>query len=151
AGDYRHRAAVPLLGTGGSCALVIGARHPDGRHHALETELLDPRRIDIEVLKPPAELLAGQRLLTELLLRDADSFYPEHGSDEPSIVEDLSDLVALCRSFSLGIGVAFNVGMHREFAGTVLEHKGLVAGRIISGRPHVGLRAGPPDADHLVA
>ena len=52
--------------------LMIGAGHLDRLQHALEAELLDAVGGDVEVLEAPPHLLAGQRLVAELLLRGAD-------------------------------------------------------------------------------
>src|SRR5262249_16681556 len=80
------RAAVPLLNARRSRAFVISAGNLDRPHHALEAELVDAGGVELEVLKAPAHLLAGQRLFAKLLLRLADTFYSEHRSNEPSIV-----------------------------------------------------------------
>jgi len=100
---------------------VIGAGNLNGHHHALKAEFFDARHVKIEVLKTPADLLSGQGLFAEFLLGVADTFDSEHGSNESYIVEGLSDLISLPRSFSLGVDIPLNIGMHWEFAGAGLE------------------------------
>jgi pimeloyl-ACP methyl ester carboxylesterase len=39
--------------------------------------------------------------------------------------------------------------MHRELAGSVLEHQRLVTHGIIAGGLHVGIRARPPDTERV--
>ena len=41
--------------------------------------------------------------------------------------------------------------MNGVLAGAVLKHQRLVAGRLVAGRDHVRLRAGPPHTHHLIA
>src|SRR3990170_8986787 len=52
-------------------ALVVGAARLERWHEAGGAELLQPPRVDVEVLERPLHLLAGHRLaFTEALLRD---------------------------------------------------------------------------------
>src|SRR6266700_3138415 len=150
AGNHFPRAAVPLLNACSPGALVIGAGNLHRPHHALKPEFFEARLVNVEILEPPTPLLSRQPNLAELLLGFANPLHSEHGSDKPSILEDLSDLPRFAQPLPLGIDVPLNIGMHRELAGAVLEHQGLVAPRVITGRPHVGLRTGPPHADYLV-
>jgi hypothetical protein len=59
----------------------------------LESKLLEAFRSEVEVFQAPPDLLAGQRLFAELLLRCADRFDAEHGVDEAADLEDLAGLV----------------------------------------------------------
>src|SRR6185437_8063795 len=61
--------AVPGLDHRGVRALVVLARRLDRLHEAGHAELLDHVGRDRQVLEAPADLLAGERLLAELLLR----------------------------------------------------------------------------------
>src|SRR5215475_7975632 len=65
-GDDRPLLAVPLLEQHGAVALVVLARHLDGMGQALHPELLEALVGQVQVLEPPAELLAGRRLVAEL-------------------------------------------------------------------------------------
>src|SRR5262249_18861601 len=67
--------AVPGLDTAHSRALMVGARDFDRLQLVLEPELLQPFRSQIEVFEAPPDLLAGERLLAEPLLRGADRLH----------------------------------------------------------------------------
>src|SRR5215471_4306862 len=82
--------AVPGLDASDARALVVGAGHLDRPQHALEAELLEALRSQVEVFEAPPDLLAGQWLLTEPLLRGADRLDAEHGVDQSAHVEDLA-------------------------------------------------------------
>src|SRR5215472_10406368 len=78
--------AVPGLNAAQARALVISTGHFDRLQLVLEAELLEPLRSQVEVFESPSDLLAGHRLLTELLLRRADRLDAEHGVDEAADV-----------------------------------------------------------------
>src|SRR2546426_7970622 len=73
--------AIPGLDAARPRAFVISARDLDRLQLVLEAELLEPLRSQVEIFEAPSDLLAGQRLLAELLLRCADCFDAEHGID----------------------------------------------------------------------
>src|ERR1051325_11044934 len=85
--------AVPGLDAAGAGALVVGAAHLDRLENAIEAELLDACRGDVEVLEAPAHLLAGQRLVAVVRLGGADRLDAEHAVDQAAHVEDLAGLL----------------------------------------------------------
>src|SRR5437879_4401947 len=141
--------AVPLLYAPVPRALMVGAGNPDRLQHALEAEILDTCIREVEVLQTPADLLARQRLLAELFLRLADRLDPEHGVHHAAVVEDLADLAGLRRPLVPCIDVLLDVGMHGELACAMLKPSRLVACGLIACGSYIGLRARPPNTDHL--
>src|SRR5712692_300300 len=143
--------AVPGLDAAGARAFMVLARYFDGLQHAFEAELLDAIGGDVEVLEAQAHLLAGQRLLAEFFLGRADRLDSEHGVDQPADVENLSGLLPLRRALSLVVDVLLQILVQLELTGRVLQRDRVVALGAVLGRPHVGLRARPPNAVHLLA
>src|SRR6516225_1739812 len=76
-GDDLPALAIPLLYAPVARALVVGAGNPDRLQHPLEAELLEACIGEVEVLEPPTNLLARQRLLAELFLRLADRLHAD--------------------------------------------------------------------------
>src|SRR5262245_39812614 len=85
-GDDLPLFAVPLLQPRLVRALVVLTGELNGLQHALETELLEPVRGQVEVLKAPADLLTRQRLFAELALCRADGLGAQHRVDDAAIV-----------------------------------------------------------------
>src|SRR5262249_33332298 len=90
-------------------------------------------------------------LFAKFLLSIANSLNPQRRTHKPCVVQGLSDLLWLSRSFAFGIKVTLNVAMHLKFARAVLQHHRLISDGHIPGSSDVSLRAGPPYADHLIA
>ncbi|MEZ5824999.1 MAG: hypothetical protein R3C97_09730 [Geminicoccaceae bacterium] len=82
---------LPLLQLDRRRTLVIRASHPGRRHDAGETEFGDTFRGDVEMFEAPADFLAGEGLVAELLLRGDHRLDGEGRIDEAAIVENLTD------------------------------------------------------------
>src|SRR5262249_45580039 len=95
-GDDLPALAVPLLYAPVARALMVGAGNPDRLQHPRESEFLEARIGEVEILEPPTNLLARQRLLAELFLRLADCLHAEHGIHDATVVENFADLARLC-------------------------------------------------------
>src|SRR5262249_29985375 len=82
---------VPLLELHRSSALVVGAGDLVGLDEAGRPQLREPGVIDLDVLQSPAHLLAGERLLAELPLGDADALDGDDPGEHSAVVEDAPD------------------------------------------------------------
>src|SRR5678816_2131957 len=142
---------VPLLELHRATALVIGAGdlqrldevgRPDGR---------DPRRVEIQILQPPADLLTGERLLPELALRHPDRLHRHDPGEDPAIVIDaphplLVDHVALAGAVHHPLDLLDDL----ELLPRGVDRRADVALRRRAHRLHVFLRAGPEVPDDVV-
>src|SRR5574337_78102 len=108
--------AVPLLEHHGATALVILAADFDGMREALHAELVEALLGEIQVLEPPARLLAGERLVAVLAHGRADRFGAEHRVDDAAIVEHLADAPLLAGALALVVDELDDVRMHLEAA-----------------------------------
>src|SRR5215471_14957450 len=106
--------AIPGLDAAGAGALVIGAGELDRLELALEAELLDAVRRDVEVLETPAHLLAGHRLVAEARLRGADRLDAEHGVDQAAHVEHIAGVLPLGDALALVIQVLLEILVQLE-------------------------------------
>src|SRR5262249_55529505 len=97
--------AIPGLDASDARALVVGAGHFDRLSHALESELLEAFRSQVEVFEAPPDLLAGQWLLAKPLLRGADGLDAEHSVDQSAHVEDFARLLPSRRAQALVVEV----------------------------------------------
>src|SRR2546427_12454239 len=71
-GDDGPLLAVPLLDQDGTAPLVVLAADLDRMREVLHADLLEPLLGQVQVLEPPAHLLAAQWLVAELRHRRAD-------------------------------------------------------------------------------
>src|SRR5439155_12300006 len=127
------------------------ARDLDGLEHTFEAKGLDALGSQIEVLEPPAHLLAGERLLAELRLRRADSLDAEHGIDQTADIEDLPGLLPFGRAEAFVVDEFFEILVQLELAGGVLQRDRVIALGAILSRTNILLGTRPPHPVHLVA
>src|SRR5688572_12636712 len=101
--DHVPALAVPLHELDAPAALVVHARDLERRHEAHRAELLQALLGDVEVLDPPAHLLAGDRLaLAEALLRGADRLRGDDAvHDAARVVDRVDALLVLHLAFAL--------------------------------------------------
>src|SRR4030095_1555383 len=64
--------SVPLLELHRAASLVVGAGDLQRLDESCRPDRRAPRRVEVQVLQTPADLLAGERLLAELALSDPD-------------------------------------------------------------------------------
>src|SRR6185503_16072375 len=83
--------SVPLLELDGAAPLVVEARHLHRLHQVERAELLQALLVDLQVLDPPAHLLAGERALAELRLRGADRLGGQDSLDHAAVEVLLAD------------------------------------------------------------
>ncbi|MCY1369958.1 hypothetical protein D9M69_570260 [compost metagenome] len=67
---------------------MVGAGQLQRLHQALGTQRLQSRVVQAQVLEAPAHLLAGKRLLAELLLGDTHGLDVEDAVDHAEVVVD---------------------------------------------------------------
>src|SRR5688572_23621597 len=123
--------AVPGVDPGRAAAMVIDAGGADRRHEALEAELLDEGRVDVQVLEAPAHFLALQRLLAVLDLRALDGFHRHHRADHAAVVEDFADFLFLAGALALVVHVFENILVHGAMPGRRKEGQRVIALRTV--------------------
>src|SRR5262249_26013265 len=84
--------AVPRLYEGRRMAIVVGARGLEGAREAFEPERLESRVVEVEVLEPAPNVLAGHHLLAGDLLRLGYGFGDQHRIVDAAVVEDGPEL-----------------------------------------------------------
>src|SRR3989442_945211 len=157
AGDVAHRLdqthpplpllAVPLLDEHGAVALVILAGHLDRPREALHPELVEPLLRQVEVLEPPADLLAREHLVAVLAHRGADRLDGEHGVGDAAIVERRAHVLLLPGALALVVDVLDDVLEDPEVGARSMECRALVGLGTVTGGDHRS-GPGPPQNSH---
>src|SRR5215813_8181936 len=80
--------SVPLLELHRTTALVVGAGDLERLDEPGRPERRDLRRVEVQVLQPPADLLTGEGLLPELALRHLDRLHGDDPGEHPAVVID---------------------------------------------------------------
>src|SRR5437016_5482713 len=151
-GDRVPLVAVPLQEFHRTAALMIHARHLERLHESGCTQLLQARLADLQILDAPAHLLAGQRLLAELLLGLANRFNRDDAVDDAAVVVDRTDARLIFHlTLKFRVDVLLDVLDNREVGTRDVEAGGNVALGRVTGGDRVLFRARPPPADDTVA
>src|SRR5262252_4542660 len=142
---------VPLLELHRATALVIHAADLERLDEAGRPERRDLRRVEVQVLQPPADLLTGERLLPELALRHLDRLHVDDPGEHPAVVIDAShpllvDHVALARGVDDPLDLLDDI----EVLARGIDRRADVALGRFSHRLQVLLRAGPEVSDDVI-
>src|SRR4029450_3183440 len=143
--------SVPLLELHRAASLVVGAGDLQRLDESCRPDRRDPRRVEVQVLQTPADLLAGERLLAELALSDPDRLdRHDPGEDAAVVIEApdplLVDHVALAGAAHHLLDLLDDLEV---LPGRIERRADVALGRR-SHRLHVLLLAGPAGPDAVV-
>src|SRR5450755_4252203 len=96
--------AVPLLELHRAAALVVQAGDFQRLDEALGPELLDALLVEVQVFESPANLFAGERLLSVLALCSTNGFGADDAGHDSAVVQDAAN-PGLVRHVSQAFGV----------------------------------------------
>src|SRR5262249_2581170 len=150
-GDDLPPLAVPLLERHAAVAFMIVPGHVDRVEEILGAERFDPRRIELEMFETPADFIAGERAMTELLLRDADRLDIEDAVDDAEVVIDAADALLVVEVALAGaVDCLHDFLQDRILRSGRLRGDGDIAFGGVAGRDDVLFRIRPDIADDVI-
>src|ERR1700736_6217132 len=129
---------------------MIGTAQFNGSKHSIETQFLEPRLTEVAVLKAPAGLIAGYRVVAKFALGCAHPFRQDHRKQQALIVKYSSTILNLACALAgpeyilLKVFVDTKIGPRHAECGPDITLGGVPGGN------HIRLCGAPPIANQAL-